>query len=65
MKLDELRIMLYGSIKGLKQAKVFVETQRKKVLGNPDDPSWTEHLTEVNIAIDSLIQRIDADLKNK
>jgi hypothetical protein len=27
------------------------EVQREKILGDPRDPSWTEHLAEVSMAI--------------
>ena len=35
----------------LEEAEKIVEAQRQKILANPRDPSWTEHLAEVGIAI--------------
>lgn len=36
-----------GRIAALREAEADCEAQRQKILGNPDDPSWTEHLAEV------------------
>lgn len=33
------------------------EQQRLKILNNPDDPSWTEHLAECQINMEQLFSR--------
>lgn len=36
------------------RAAVACEKQRQKIIANPNDPSWTEHLAESQMAIRSL-----------
>jgi len=36
------------------------EVQRQKILADPRDPSWTEHLAEVQSALDLLSLRLGA-----
>ena len=35
----------------VRECAMICEQQRIKILNNPDDPSWTEHLTECQVTM--------------
>ena len=53
----EQDLQAYGDARAaeaLEQAALLCEAQRRKVLNNPGDPSWTEHFAELQNLIRKL-----------